>query len=88
MKTQIRKLMMPMAFALVAAIGAFATGNGEKDGASLADRQGFQKVGGSCIPTSTECSTIQVPFLCTDGVNTLYDFNGTSCPDVLYQKMD
>lgn len=79
---------MPLAIALIAVIGAFASNTNSQKDAAYADKFGYRKVGNNCVPTTTLCSTIEIKFLCTDGSNILYEWNGTSCPDVLYHKMD
>lgn len=39
-----------------------------------------------CVNTGIECSTVQSPFICDDGMgNELRELVGTSCPNLLYK---
>lgn len=84
MKTKIKNLGMPVVVALIAIAGAFAGNVSTKKGdAPLVDRLGYTI---TCQQTSIMCTTDDGP-TCTDVEgNTLYDFNGTSCPNPLNRK--
>tara|TARA_R110000868_G_scaffold399620_3_gene673562 strand:+ start:742 stop:1005 length:264 start_codon:yes stop_codon:yes gene_type:complete len=87
MKKRIAKLAMPLAAILLAMGGAFAGTSGE-NGDAVADRTGYIKNGVQCTPTAITCSTVFNPQQCSDGINQLYDLNGTSCPLPLYKKVN
>lgn len=86
MKAKIKKFVLPLVIAVMAIAGAFATNLSATSDIAIADRQAYVKVGKACVATAITCSSIFSIQLCTDGANTLYDWNGTSCPMALYQK--
>lgn len=88
MKTKIKKIVLPMVVALIAIAGAFASSVSKQDDAALMDRVGYRLQGAVCVPTSVICTTIANPTTCTDGVNILRDWNGTSCPTALFHKFN
>lgn len=89
MKKHFANFVMPLAAITMAVGGAFAgTYSGQKDGA-VVDRIGYIKNGIDCIQTSVLCSTDSQQPMCKDSAgNILYDFNGTTCPLHLYQRVN
>lgn len=89
MKTRIKKAMLPLVVAIMAIAGAFASNYSVvEDNATLMDRPGYRLQGTVCVNASITCTTITSTVLCTDGSNTLYDWNGTSCPTALFHKFN
>lgn len=88
MKTMIKKLVMPVAVLFIAITVALA-GNSTSGEINSSDAKlGYKKIGTSCVPSSTICSSEFNEIPCTEGTLTLFDLNGTSCPDVLYIRMN
>lgn len=88
MKTMIKKLVMPIAVMCIAITVALAGNITTDDIKSSDERLGFTKVANTCTPTAKMCSIITEGPVCRDGVTPLYEFNGSSCPDILYEKLD
>jgi hypothetical protein len=88
MKTKVKKFVLLLGVVIIAISGAFANSISRQDKTALMDRIGFLNLNGNCFPTSIVCSVDFSPYICTDGINMLYDWNGTACPLVLYRKMD
>lgn len=88
MKTNVKKIVMPMAVITVAITGAFASNFSKQNKSALVDRVGYIKSGSTCTPTQTICSTDFNLQMCTDGINPiLYDWNGTNCENHLFHKV-
>lgn len=85
MESKIKKNALPILVILLAIVGAFASNLSKQDNANLLDRQGYIRVGIVCTPTTIICSAAGGS-LCNNGVDILYDWNGTSCPVQLYKK--
>lgn len=72
---------------VIAIAGAFASNRSNQSEKALVDRLGYIKSGEICTPTTVMCSTDFHENLCSDGVNFLFDWNGTSCEEALYRRV-
>lgn len=76
-----------MVVASLAIAGAFASNLSHQDNTiALGDKIGYRLQGAVCVPTSTMCTTNISPHLCQIGASTLFEWNGTDCPNALYRK--
>ncbi|GEN73750.1 DUF6520 family protein [Chryseobacterium lathyri] len=79
-----KKMVLPVAIVMIAAVGAFATNSTKKT--AMHDGYRYDELSETCVNTEIQCSDVQTSFICTDGsANQLRQINGTGCPDFLYK---
>ena len=84
-----KKMIMPVVLLIVGTGAVLSTQSFKKAESAIVSGYRIDETNPEhpCVDTGIECSTVPSSFICDDGMgNNLREFDGTSCPNLLYKQ--